>query len=115
MKRESIYHQKVRLPPQKSGIFPALGNVHIRPIQGCDGWATQQPESTIKIGPQDLNRSHHSSFPRRSQAIGVSASAQNRVCPQANCFDDVSAAPNATVHQNLDLTVYCFDNLRQGS
>ena len=60
-------------------------------------------------------RAGNSSLPGGGQAVGIGASAQHGAGSQADRFDDVGAATNASVHQDFDLTVHCRDDFGQSS
>src|SRR5580704_14375394 len=100
---------------QESNPLPALWNIDVRTVQRRDGRATEQSESTFHISSQNLDRTLHPCFTRRSQTVRVSTPTQNRTRAQANGFDHVGSATNASVHKHLELTIHRLDNFRQRS
>src|SRR5207249_4337607 len=95
--------------------LPALWDIHVGTIQGGNGWTTEQLEGTLQISAQYLNCSRDPCFARCGKAIGIGAPTENRASPETNRLDDIGAPANASVHQDLDLTVYRCHHLWQGS
>lgn len=90
--------------------LPARRNIHIRATQCGNGWAPEQLEGTLDVGPQDLKRTGDSCLTSGSEAVCISAPTQNGAGSQADCLDDIGAATNASVHQHLYPTVHgCYD------
>ena len=52
-------------------------------------------------------------FARRAQTVGVRSANQNGSRPQADCFRDVAAASNASVHQDFGAAADGLHDFRQ--
>jgi hypothetical protein len=88
---------------------PVRRHIHVRTIQRRNGCAPEQLQGALHISPQDFKRAGNPGFASGGQAIGIRASAQNRAGSEADGLDNVSAATDASIHQDLDLTMHRGD------
>src|ERR1019366_5755250 len=75
----------------------------------------EQPQSAVEIGAQNFDGAINAGFTGSGEAIGVGASAEHGTGAEAQGFDDVGAAANASVHENFGLPADGFHDLRQNA
>src|SRR6202158_3526958 len=84
---------------------PGVRHLDIRPVEGCNRGTTQQSKGALNVRAQNFQRAGDSRWPPGSQSVSIGAPHQNAARAKAECFHNVTAAANASIHQHLDLAV----------
>src|SRR6185295_19625601 len=87
--------------------------VQVRTVQRCNRWASQKAESALHIRTQYFERAGHAGRARGGEAISIGTADQNCAGAEADGFDHIGTAANASVHENLDLISDYLHHFRQ--
>ena len=93
--------------------IPPFWEHSVGTVQCRDGRATVQPERTLQISSQDLNRARHSGFAGCGEAIGISSSTQTARAPRQIAFT-MSVPTNTPFIKISTVTFHGRDHFRQG-
>jgi hypothetical protein len=96
-----------------SFVGPGRRDVNIGSIESADRRTAKQTNGTLNVRPQNVQRADDSCVASGGKSVGVGAPQKNRARSQAQCFHNVSAATDSSIHEHLDLAVYGGDDFRK--
>ena len=98
----------------RGAIRSKLQKLHVRAVERGDVAAAQQAQRANDVAAQDLDRPRDARAAGGAEPIGVGAADQHRARAQTERLDDVAAAANSAVEEDLGAPVDGVDDLGQG-
>src|SRR5579862_9649849 len=84
--------------------LPAVQNFHVGTVEFCDRGTSQQSEITLQIGAENLECAGDAGFSSGGQSVSIGTSAEDGSGAEADGFQDVGAAADTAIEQDLGLS-----------
>jgi len=89
---------------------PLLRCVYVGGVEGGDGGAAEEAESSVDVSAEDFEGAEDAGIASGGHAVGVGAAYENGAGAKADGFDDVGATADAAIHQDFGAAVYGGDD-----
>lgn len=92
-----------------------MWHAYISAVEARYRRTSKQSQGALEVCRKNVECLNNARLPCRSQSIRIASANENGASTQANSFDDVTAAANAAIHQNFELTICRGHNLRKNT